>query len=133
MHTWHDYHLTGFAVDGAQEKITFNVSWPLPAGPEPRSAVVVFSGVAGYFFEHDLGTNIILSLDEESLQNFLVEHADQFNREAKWGWPLFWQGTTEQTFEHLSARGVRCYELSSSYGLTGWVLAKSFEHREAGA
>jgi len=62
MRTWHDYHLTGFAVDGTQQRITLNVSWPYESATELRRAVLVFSGVAGYFFAHDLGKNMVVAM-----------------------------------------------------------------------
>jgi hypothetical protein len=130
MRTWHDYHLTGYAVDGERGRITFNVSWPYNTDSDIGRAVVVFSGVAGYFLEHDLGANILYSLSEISLNGFLVEHADRFQQEKKWGWPLFWRGGVEQTLEHLSEANVRCFEVSSSYGLSGWILATNVEHHE---
>jgi hypothetical protein len=128
MRAWHDYHLTGYAVDGTNARITFEVSWPYESEADIGRAVVVFSGVEGYFFEHDLGANILYSLAEQPLEPFLAEHAEHFERERKWGWPLFWKGGVEQTATHLAAKHVKCFEVSSSYGLSGWVLATNVEH-----
>jgi hypothetical protein len=130
MRAWHDYHLTGYKVDGVGHEITFEVSWPYKSSTDIAFAFVVFSEVEGYFFEHDLGANILYSLAEEPLEAFLTEHAKRFEQEAKWGWPLFWRGSAQQTLDHLNAKNIKCFEISSSYGLSGWVLAAKVEHRE---
>lgn len=92
----------------------------------------MFSEVEGYFFEHDLGGNILYAISEESLEMFLVQNANYFEQEKKWGWPLFWLGTIEKTLDRLSSKGVKCFEISSSYGLSGWILASEVEYRSAG-
>ena len=130
LRAWHDYRLTGFSVDGAKGRITFDVSWPYDTAIDIRRALVVFSGVAGYFFEHDLGTNILYSLSEQPLEPFLAEHEGHFQQEKKWGWPLFWKGGVKQTLQYLDEKRVRCFAISSSHGLSGWVLTADVEHHE---
>jgi hypothetical protein len=123
MRSWHDYHLTGYSVDGPGARIVFNVSWPYDTSTDIRTAKVVFSGVAGYCFVDDLGSNILYSISESPLDTFLAEHARQFEQRQKWGWPLFWKGTVDATFKFLNEAKALCFEVSSSYGLEGWVLA----------
>ena len=130
MRSWHDYHLNGYSVEGAKRYITFEVSWPYEASTDIKRASVVFADVEGYFFEHDLGGNILYSISEEPLEAFLSRNAERFEKETKWGWPLFWRSSIGQTLEHLNAKHVKCFEISSSYGLSGWVLASKVEHHE---
>lgn len=127
MRRWHDYHLTAFAVDGAAGRISLDVSWPYETEIDVRRARVVFSGVLGYFFEHDLGGNILYSISEEAIEPFLRENAERFRAEQKWGWPLFWKGDVQSTERHLADSGAHLFEISSSYGLSGWVLARAGE------
>jgi hypothetical protein len=127
MRSWHDYHLTGYAVAGLERRISFELSWPYETATEVRHARLVFLGVEGYFFEHDLGGNILYSIEEEPLDDFLRENAQRFERERKWGWPLFWKGDVESTASHLSGVGAKVYDVSTSYGLSGWILAQSVE------
>ncbi len=123
MRSWHDYHLTGYSVDGPGARVVFKVSWPYDTDTDVKAASVTFTGVAGYFFEHDLGSNIVYSISESPLGAFLAEYSQQFEQQREWGWPLFWKGTADETLKHLSEKMVRCFEVSSSYGLSGWVLA----------
>lgn len=127
MRSWHDYHLTAYAVDGVARRVTFDVSWPYEAETDVRRARLVFSGVEGYFFEHDLGENILYSIQEESLEEFLRENAEWFDAEKNWGWPLFWKGGVEGVRRHLSEAHAKLFDISTSYGLSGWILAQSVE------
>ena len=45
MHSWHDYNITGYSVDGPNQRVTLNVVWPYESEIEVKSARVVFSGV----------------------------------------------------------------------------------------
>jgi hypothetical protein len=125
MRRWHDYHLTGYAVEGAQERLIFNLIWPYHTETSIAAATLVFSGVAGYFFRHDLGVNIVASIEEIPLENFLLEHGELFDQEKQWGWPLFWKSNVGDTLAHLQEKEIRCVGISSSYGLTGWILASA--------
>ncbi len=128
MRSWHDYHVTGYSVEGERCRITFDVSWPYDSSADIRRASIVFSDVEGYFLEHDLGGNVLYSISEEKIEEFLLQNAERFEKEKKWGWPLFWRGAIGTTLEYLNGRNVKCFAISSSYGLSGWVLASRVEH-----
>ena len=126
MKSFHDYHLIGYEVDGELRELRMSLAWQYPDDPTPRpSEKVVFEGVEDYFFEHDLGINIVYAIEEVSLFAHLQASVNQFQENSKWGWPRFWRGDVSKTLEYLSARGAKCFELSSSYGLSGWVVATS--------
>ncbi len=124
MKSYHDYHLTGYEIDGELREVRMHLAWQYASDPTPRpTETVVFEGVEDYFFEHDLGVNIVYSIEEVPLLQHLEAWAGKFQDSAKWGWPRFWKSQVQNTMEHLSSRGAKCFELSSSYGLSGWVVA----------
>jgi hypothetical protein len=137
MRSWHDFHLTGFAVDGARETLTFHLEWPYETESPVRRGRVLFSGVECYYLEHDVGTNIVYGIEEVPLQEHLTEWVDRFETECKWGWPRFWRPKPyprrsveielSEAIERLTLRGVKCFELTSSLGLSGWILAAHVE------
>ena len=125
MKSYHDYHLTGYEVDGQLQELRMQLAWQYPDDPVPRpSETVVFKGVEDYFLEHDLGINIVYGVEEVSLSAHLEACAAQFHESSKLGWPRFWRGDVSKTMEYLGAKGTKCFALSSSYGLSGWVVAK---------
>lgn len=133
MKSWHDFHIDGYAVDGARREVAFSLNWPYKTPSDVRRARVVFEGVEAYFLEHDLGANIVYDFSEQPLKAFLEEWTDRFEASAKYGWPAFWRSVPDPertveieraaTLRLLTERGVKCTGLGSSYGLGGWVLA----------
>ncbi len=133
MRSWHDFHIVGYAANGKRSELTFDLEWPYETDPSWPPARLRFSGVECYFLEHDLGGNIVYGFSDWPLHAFLEQWAARFEAENKWGWPRFWRPSPlprqpveevlEAAFASLSAKGIQCTELSSSYGLSGWVLA----------
>jgi hypothetical protein len=138
MRSWHDFHLVGYAVDGKRAELSFQLEWPYETETDVRRARVTFSGLECYYFEHDLGENIMYGLNEVPLQEHLEQWTGRFETECKWGWPKFWRPVPypkrpvevelSDAVERLLAKGVKCFELTSSYGLSGWVMAVDAQH-----
>jgi len=143
MHAWHDFHIVGYAASGTLRRLTFELEWPYDSAPPAPTGQLAFDGVEAYFLEHDLGGNIVYSFAEASLRKFLEEWQSRFENECRWGWPTFWrtkphprqpvEQVLEEAFAYLSGKDIKCVELSSSYGLSGWVLASSIEEPSLGA
>ena len=125
MRSWHDYRVTGYVVDGIGGTITFALR-----ATNDETSRLTFHGVKGYFLEHDLGRNIVSAIKEGGLPEFLEENAPLFSEEKKWGWPLFWKGSTYATMEYLAENHAKLWEISTSYGLCGWVVATGASESE---
>ena len=138
MRTWHDFHLIGYTVDGKRQELSFELEWPSESETDIRHAKVCFSGVECYYLEHDLGVNIVYSIEEAPLSAHLEEWTDRFETECKYGWPKFWRPrpyppqpvavVRDEALALLSNKNVKCFYLSTSYGLSGWVLAIGIQH-----
>lgn len=116
----HDNHLMAYAVNGRERSITFQTEYP---HTEPAELTdVVFEDVLAYHFQHDLFGNIIFDIEEVSLAQFVEFHGAQCEAGCKWGWPWGWDIRKERLLTYVERMGVKAYELSSSYGMTGWVL-----------
>ncbi|WP_234264552.1 hypothetical protein [Hydrogenophaga sp. NFH-34] len=137
MRSWHDFHITGFAVAGKLQELAFDLEWPYESETDVRRAQLKFTGVECYYLEHDLGANIVYAFSEESLGEFLTEWSEKFEVQCKWGWPSFWRAKPhpprslelelKDSLAYLSEKQVKCFDLSSSYGLSGWVLASGVQ------
>lgn len=88
---------------------------------------VVFSGVEAYHFEGDNFQNIILDIMESTPSELVAKNAELFERGRKYGWPGTWNSSPEKLLAFINARQLQGYELYSSYGMTGWVLAVRME------
>ena len=91
---------------------------------------VIFTGVVAYDFWHDSDiATIILDIAEVAPTDIYAEHAEQFRDGIRYGWPGEWAESTEAAATHFQRHTIRGFELSSSCGMTGWVLAINMQKR----
>lgn len=94
-------------------------------GVTPEYTDVEFRGVVARLFEHELPGNILFGIDEVDLAGLCRANAEVFTRGKRYGWPHPKHDDLEDLIANLAAQGVRAYEISSSCGLSGWVLAEA--------
>ena len=124
----HDNRLLGYEVGHAAREIRLRTEYPHSDPPERTD--MVFAGVAAYGFRHDalaLGT-IIFSVEEVDPVSITRECAAEFAKGLPYGWPGDWARSTETAAAFFESEGIRGYEISSSLGLNGWVLATSVRY-----
>jgi hypothetical protein len=123
----HDNFLVSDEVncEARQIKLHARVDPRDPAKHEQQPRTIVFNGVEGYQFENDAFGNIIYSLAAVSIEQVLADHGSGIAESYRMaGAPGPWAADLASTAQVLAAKGVRGFVLSSSYGLSDWVLAK---------
>ena len=86
---------------------------------------IVFTGVEGYHFENDAFGNIIFSLRVVSVEQIVSTFGPQITESYRLaGAPGPWAADLASAAEMLTDTGVKGFIISSSYGLSGWVLAR---------
>ncbi|QHO72583.1 hypothetical protein ACH79_08080 [Bradyrhizobium sp. CCBAU 051011] len=124
----HDDFLVSYEVncETRQIKIRAKRDPRIPAvNKEQLTRIIVFNGVEGYQFENDAFGNIISSLETISVEKLLAEYGSRIAESYHWaGAPGPWAADLSSAPQVLAAKGVQGFVLSSSYGLSGWVLAK---------
>jgi hypothetical protein len=132
MSNVHDNHLVGYDVDGEAGRIVLRTERRAGGAPFQKTEVV-FEGVEAYSFRHDCLSNIVFDISEEPMDVAIQEHWAEFEASHRQsGWPRFWHGDESKMKERLAALvkdGAKWFELSSSYGMEGWVLCRSIEYR----
>lgn len=100
---------------------------------EPTEFVnVIFKGVQGYRFENDAFGNIMLDVDAVAIDQFLREHGAEISESYRMaGSPGPWAANLETASGYLLDQGIQGFVLSSSYGLSGWVLAREMSTLQA--
>jgi hypothetical protein len=122
--TFHDNFLVSYEVNCEMRRIRLRTR-PELARDSSTDCTIEFSGVEGYNFKNDAFGNIVFALTEVSVDKILVDHGSEIeesNRMA--GAPGRWADDLKAASAMLGGQGIRGFELSSSYGLSGWVLAK---------
>jgi len=126
--SFHDDFLVAYEVncETRQIKLYAKRDPRIPVGNEERSTcVIVFSGVEGYQFENDAFGNIIFSLEAMSVEALLSRYGSRIAESYRLaGAPGPWADDLVTASGVLAAKGIQGFVLSSSYGLSGWILAK---------
>jgi hypothetical protein len=122
----HDNFVYAYFVDCEQQRIVLHTSY---RDKEPIEFTdVVFNGVLAHSFEHVLPGNILLDVREVSIETMVQEYAESFRESWRWGWPpIDYKGDLDVLQNRLHETSIRAYDIDSSYGLAGWVLALNCE------
>ena len=120
----HDNYLVSYEVSCEARQIKLFAR--RPTGERRGSnRTIVFSGVEAYHFQDDAFGNIIFSLEEVPAEQLLSQFRSEIAESYRLaGAPGPWAADLASAAEILAARGVRGFVLSSSYGLSGWMLAR---------
>jgi hypothetical protein len=124
----HDHFLVFYQVNCETRQIKLHAKRDprIPAARgEQTIRIVVFNGVEGYQFENDAFGNIIFSLEAVPVAQLLATYGSQIAGSHRMaGAADSWAADLASAAEVLAAKGTQGFILSSSYGLSGWVLAK---------
>jgi hypothetical protein len=90
---------------------------------------VVFTGVVAHFFEYELRGNILNEIQEVEPKSVVQQYAELFKESWRYGWPsrIDYRGDLSVLENWLRDHSIRAFDIMSSYGLSGWVLAESCE------
>jgi hypothetical protein len=119
----HDNYLVSYKVDCEAREIKLCAKCPNVRDGGFRT--IVFRGVEGYHFRNDAFGNIVLALETVPIERLLSEYGPEIAEAYRLaGAPGPWAADLASAPQALTAKGVKGFLLSSSYGLSGWVLAK---------
>jgi len=120
----HDNLLVSYEVQCEARTIILRSEYRVENEPT-QFTNVVFTGVQGYHFENDAFGNIILDVEAVAIDQFLKEHGAEISESYRMaGSPGPWAANLETASGQLVEQGIQAFILSSSYGLSGWVLAR---------
>ena len=123
----HDHSLLEYRVDLANRRVTL-ITVPELARIKPGNPALetIFDGVEGHHFGPVAAGVIFLDIEEAPLAEFLRAHEIQLDEGSKSvGAPAWWKGSVSVAQNYLTERKVHAFEISSSYGFDGWILAVS--------
>ena len=119
----HDNEITAYTVDGEARRITLHTRYT--DGDQTEYTDVVFDGVLAYFLRRDNFVNIIFGIEEIALAELLEDEKALFKDGEAFCWPGEWNTSLAASLKHCQAEGAKAFELSSSMGMGGWVIATS--------
>lgn len=87
-----------------------------------------FSHVIAHWFENIIQDNIILGIDEITINGFLELYQKLLLKTMNYGFPAHCS-SLEQLCDYIKQEKIRVFVIDSSLGLCGFVLAKNVELR----
>ena len=125
----HDNLLLSYTVSAERREITLHTAFHEVEPPEYTD--VVFSGLEAYHFEGDNFGTIIFDVSETDALELYEEERARFEAGVPYAWPA-WNASAEAARAYIAGNGLRAFVLSSSFGMTGWVLAREVRRVRAG-
>jgi hypothetical protein len=117
----HDNQIIAYSVLARERKIVIQTEFSDQMPHEFTD--IIFEDVLAYHFENDLFGTIISDVEEIDLSAMLKEHVAMFESGWRYGWPRGWEKEKEDIETYVRRLNMRAFELSASYGMTGWVIA----------
>lgn len=118
----HDDCIVAYNVN-LEEKIvviqTYNTT-------KKKQRKICFSGVLTHSFKCIIDYNVISDIEECEISEFFNENQVELKKMEGHCWPIDYQ-TEKELIVFLRNNGYKYIRVNSSYGMFGWILAKSYE------
>jgi hypothetical protein len=122
----HDNNVYAYAVLCERRRIVLYTHYR--DGGAEEYTDVTFSGVVAHHFEDALSGNILFGIEEMDVGQVVNDWTDLFARRKNYGWPdVIDYKDADDLISILRQRGVKAFDIGSSFGLGGWVLAKKMD------
>jgi hypothetical protein len=120
----HDNVLVSYEFRCEEQTIILHTEYREDAKPTEFTNVV-FEGVRAYHLQNDAFGNIIFDVSEIPMEQFLNRYGGElFELERMTGSLGKWVEALDTAPGYLREQEIKGFELSSSLGLSGWILAK---------
>lgn len=120
----HDNRVVSCEVDGEGRRIVLHTRFDERTPVEYTD--LIFEGVLAYHFENDNFGNILFGLEEVPVAELVAGYRTLFEEGSKYARPGSWNESPEASIDHFRSHAAKAFELSSSYGLAGWVIGESY-------
>ena len=121
MNSIHDHNINYIEIKCGMGEILFHTN--LVNAEESEEKEVKFIGVIGHNFMNILEGNIIFDITKEKPDKFFTNHKSDLQEYQKYGLRLNCSNL-DHFLNSLTLNSVSIYCINSSYGLSGWVIAK---------
>ena len=120
----HDSLLVGYSVNSERQELLLSIKPHHDSAPAPFA--VLFQGVAAHSFDTPVMPAILYGITRISAGDLIRADWPAIERGFKLGgWPGPWADTLTNATDFADSKGLSGFQIESSYGLSGWVLAQS--------
>ena len=121
----HDNCLVEYSVNLKEKKIIIQTY----DNKKKKYKRILFYGVLTHSFKCIIDYNIIMDIQEYEAKKFLYDNEEEIVKLKDYCWPTNYQNEKE-LIDFLITNEYKYIKISSSYGMFGWILAKSYEIKE---
>ncbi len=121
----HDDCIVAYSVNLEEKNIviqTYNST-------KKRQGKIYFFEVLTHLFKGTIDYNILLDIQECDISFFYNDNKEEIIKMKDYGWPIVYQ-TEQELIDFLGANEYKYIKICSSYGMDGWILAKSYKIEE---
>ena len=126
MSTIHDNIIKSYCVDFEAETIVIKTIFHNHMDKTIENTDIIFTAYLTHIFGNETKDSIIFDIKEYPLHLFLERESELLKDNQSYGWPIFYK-TENELVEFLQTHDYKIFEVASSYGLCGWVLAKQMD------
>jgi hypothetical protein len=127
----HDSQVVAYLADSRSEQLI--LCFAPGTGSAAGEFRLIFGGVVAHQFPFPLMPSIVSSLVEIPADLLLKREASNLAEGSRQcGWPGSWFESLESGVAYCASAGLRGFDLEQSYGMSGWVLARSVQHVAGG-
>lgn len=118
----HDDYIVEYSVNLPEKKLVIQTH----NNNEKKERRICFFDVLTHSFKCVLDYNQILDISEYEIGSFIVDNKAALKELEGYCWPIDYQNE-EELNAFLIVNGYKYIKVNSSYGLFGWILAKSYQ------
>ena len=120
----HDNVIQSYMVDFEADTLTINTSYLTDKINEKTK--VIYTGYLAHIFVNEMKGSMIFDIQECLLDHFIKREFILLKQRQLSGWPISYE-TESELIMFFQTHEYKIYEISSSYGLCGWVFAKQMD------
>lgn len=119
----HDNHIFKYSVDFEKKELILNTK-----SEDQESIDIIFSDLIAYLLEDTIIGCTILDLEEWPVEDVISCLGEDYIMEhKKYGWPFDFTNITDFKKKAIENK-IIIYNLASSYGMSGFIFAKSVNY-----
>ena len=122
----HDNTIKAYCVDFEAETLTLKTQYQSRTSGIIENTDVIFKDYLAHDFEYVQKGNMIFDIEEYPLSMFFERERDILEKGKSFCWPVYYK-TEKELFDFFQANNYKIFEISSSYGLSGFVFAKHMD------
>jgi len=120
----HDNIIKSYCVNFEAKTLTINTIYKVVKAMELTD--IIFTGYLVHEFNNAMSGSVIFDIIECPLDLFLQRECELLRKNKNYGWPIIYE-TESDLASFFQINGYNAYEIFSTLGLSGFVLAKHMD------